>query len=149
MKFFVHVYHVMRSKYEVEAEDQLAAIKKTDEFNVFHTRGDAIEEESAEEITGYVVDVDGDEDYSQTRSYQFDGVTLDGLKYYYVFHESEDGNDMDLLVNAYSEDDAFSVWQEYYHAWDIDDVTFEDVIIELKKVPTARGAMSWGGDSSA
>jgi hypothetical protein len=143
MKFFVHVYHVMRSKYDVEADDQIFAIESAD---LAYCNGDTPYEcESAAEITGYIVDEVDDEAFENTRSYMADGRTLEGLEHFYVRYEAGDGNNMDLLVRAYSITDAFKVWQEYYDGWGIEEMTFADVIIDPMFVPSGRGAMNWDG----
>lgn len=64
------------------------------------------------------------------------------LKYFYVRHETDYGDNLDLLVCADSVGDAFKVWQEYYEN-EVEDVGFEDIEIEMKVVPTSRGAMEW------
>jgi hypothetical protein len=76
MKYDVHIYAVVRVKIEaVEADSQVAAIQEAQ-------KGLDLEEavrsgEYAEEITGFLVDEVGDENYSQSRAYQADGVTLE------------------------------------------------------------------------
>lgn len=83
MKYHVHLYHVVRTKVSIEAEDHLDAMKKADEFipnlqslNVsfeaerqFHGHGVIHHTESAEEVTGYMVDEVGDTEYDNSRAY--------------------------------------------------------------------------------
>jgi len=82
MKYDVHIYAVVRVKIEgVNAESQTAAItaaQKGLDMEYAIKQG-----EYAEEITGFLVDEVGDENYSKTRAYLADGVTPDpnvGLK---------------------------------------------------------------------
>ncbi len=139
MIYDVHMYHVMRAKFcAIEADSHEQAIEIIREADLSY----ANEHEDAEEVTGWLVDVVGDEQYENSRSYQCDGVTLDRLKYYYVRHDTDYGLNLDLLVHAYDQADAFKVWQEYYEDA-TDDVGFEDVSIERMVVPTDRGAMAW------
>lgn len=69
MKYRVHVYVTYRIPVEVEADSHEAAMKAAaasfnpDDF----TRGDGFE--YADEISGYLVDEDGDEDFRNSRSY--------------------------------------------------------------------------------
>lgn len=66
MKYNVHVYHVMRSKVcGIEADTHEAAMKKADEL--FSENYD--ERENAEEVTGYLVDEENDDEYLNTRMY--------------------------------------------------------------------------------
>lgn len=88
MKYFVHRYDVVRVKVAVEADDQKRAMIAADEYLALnhplinkysHMEGDQypapkwLEIEGAEEITGYLVDEVGDEEYSKTRSYDSAG----------------------------------------------------------------------------
>lgn len=98
MRYFVHIYHVVRSKVLVEADDHKQAIEKADdglaEVNrrLFFERLSSLEEEvkmapqfdaislpyhlqteSAEEVSGYMVDEVGDEEYERSLSYDAEG----------------------------------------------------------------------------
>jgi hypothetical protein len=82
-QYFVHVYHVVRTKISIEAEDHVDAMKKAVEFipniessNVsfsadseFQGHGVIHHTENAEEIVGYLVDEVGDEEYHNTVAY--------------------------------------------------------------------------------
>ena len=69
---FVHIYHVVRSKFGVVAADQKSAVTAAmSEFCEFPRN--ALETESAEEITGYLVDDAGDEECQNSTSYDPDG----------------------------------------------------------------------------
>lgn len=86
MKYFVHVYHVVRTKISIEAEDHVDAMKKADEFipniETSHVSFEAEREfqghgvihhiEGAAEVTGYLVDEVGDEKYRNTKLYNAD-----------------------------------------------------------------------------
>ena len=90
--FFVHVYYVVRSKVGVLANDHEEAMKKADEMlpdihkrlefstcGCVNTQRDIASDhknlpihfdtESAEEVTGYMVDEVGDEQYERSVSY--------------------------------------------------------------------------------
>lgn len=85
-QYFVHIYHVVRTKVSIEAEDQIDAMKKADEFipniessnisleaeSQFQGHGTIHHTESAEEVVGYLVDEVGDEEYSKSASYDVD-----------------------------------------------------------------------------
>lgn len=73
-KYRVHGYHVVRHVMEVEGKSQTDAINQYDkEFRVDMLFGrDA---ESAEEVNGYLVDEDGDEEYENSQFYCCDGKT--------------------------------------------------------------------------
>jgi hypothetical protein len=78
--YHVHLYHIVRSKFEVSAISQLAAIEACDKMEY----SEAIETEDAEEITGWLVDEVGDEGYENTRYYHADGVSDGNLKLWFV-----------------------------------------------------------------
>lgn len=72
-KYRVHIYTVVRVPFEVEAQDQAGAIEAARnllEPTSFRSR----DAEDAEEVVGFLVDEDGDEEYSLSRSYDADGV---------------------------------------------------------------------------
>jgi len=102
MRYFVHIYHVVRSKMLVEADDHKQAIEKADgglneaSKRLFFERLSSLDEEkrmaphfeasdlpyhlqteSAEEVTGYMVDEVGDEEYDNSRFYNSAGVLED------------------------------------------------------------------------
>lgn len=94
-RHFVHVYHVFRSKFAVDAESHADAISKAKEMLgsspparggitgmvapsmdlELHSKvGEGyLLSEDAEEIVSFLVDEVGDPDYSQSRSYNADG----------------------------------------------------------------------------
>lgn len=103
-RHFVHIYHTVRSKFAVDAENHADAIAKADALfphSVIPTQGvmgmvtPAMEldlhervgtgyllSEDANEVTAYVVDEVGDTEYVNTRNYGADGEPLqsrDGL----------------------------------------------------------------------
>lgn len=87
-QFHVHIYHVVRTKVSIEAEDQVDAMKKADEFipdlgsantnvsfeaeHLFQGHGTVHHTENAEEVVGYLVDEVGDEEFERTVSYDAD-----------------------------------------------------------------------------
>lgn len=137
----VHMYHVMRAKFcaiKADSHEHAIEIIRETDFDYAY----ANEHEDAEEITGWLVDVVGDEDFENTRGYEADGVTRDGLRYFYIRFEDDNCTNWDLLVNAYSEGDAFKVWQETYEDA-VEDVGFEDVEVNKQVLPAGRGAAPW------
>jgi hypothetical protein len=73
MKYRVHVYATYRLPVEVEAESQAEAMTKAQESfdgNKFN-RGDIFE--YADEITAFLVDEKGDEEYANSRAYDAAG----------------------------------------------------------------------------
>lgn len=73
----VHLYPVIRVKLNgIEADSQTEAIKKAEDkfFN-----GEFDEKEAADEISGYLVDEQGDEDYTNSNWYEADGETLSSV----------------------------------------------------------------------
>jgi hypothetical protein len=79
MKYQVHIYATVRVKTEpIEANSQLEAMQKADELNLHEIFDRAITRkfdpeiehiEYAEEITGYMVDNVGDEEFAGSRFY--------------------------------------------------------------------------------
>jgi hypothetical protein len=83
MQYHVHIYHVVRTKVSIEAEDHVDAMKKADEFipNIqvehvtfeeesrFLGHGTIHHTEDAEEVVSYLVDEVGDEEYHNSVSY--------------------------------------------------------------------------------
>ena len=77
MKYKVHVYAVARVPLEVEAESQLNAIKKANDYDwnsVNFGSG-----EFSEEITGFLVDEEGDEDFGQSTLYDWNELRDQGV----------------------------------------------------------------------
>lgn len=95
-KYFVHIYHTVRSKFAVEAASQEEAMKKADELlpeackrleydriGCINTERDIardranlpifFETHSAEEVTGYMVDELDDTEYERTVNYDASG----------------------------------------------------------------------------
>ncbi len=70
MNYRVHVYRVVRQAVEVEAGDHQEAIALAQD--AYFSPGLAGVED-AEEIVGFLVDEEGDEDYEFTRYYDADG----------------------------------------------------------------------------
>lgn len=69
MKYDVHVYHTVRSKFSnIKAESYEDAIKKTESMSY----KDADETEHAEDVTSYVVDLVGDDDLSKSLLFDVD-----------------------------------------------------------------------------
>lgn len=78
-QYFVHIYHVVRTKISIEAESQIEAMKLADGFlpriessnvNLDVERHGVIHHtESAEEVVGYLVDEVGDDEYHNSVSY--------------------------------------------------------------------------------
>jgi hypothetical protein len=82
-QYFVHVYHVVRTKISIEADNQVDAMRKADSFipdiqsvnipysaeSEFQDHGVIHHTESAEEVAGYLVDEVGDTEYANTRLY--------------------------------------------------------------------------------
>jgi hypothetical protein len=98
MRYFVHIYHVVRTKVLVEADNHKQAIENAEDAlgeaceRLFYERYPSLEEEvrmaplidtdvlpfqlqteSAEEVTGYMVDEVGDEEYENSRHYDAGG----------------------------------------------------------------------------
>ena len=71
MKYDVHIYATVRVKVcGVEANSQKEAIAKAEEqTDLYETIGNCPGADYAEEITGFLVDQEGDEEYRHTRSY--------------------------------------------------------------------------------
>jgi len=67
-KYRVHVYLVVRVPFDVEAESQEEAIKAAEKL-VDNDSYRLPEAEDAEEIVGYLVDEEGDEEYERSVSY--------------------------------------------------------------------------------
>lgn len=86
-KYTVHIYTVVRVKMEpIEAASQRDAIKIATARADMHSWVDYVpprplmgvaEIEDAEEISGYLVDEEGDKEYHQSRFYKPDGETVD------------------------------------------------------------------------
>lgn len=72
-KYNVHMYCVYRVKYiNIEAKNELEACKKVDEeLSSYPPDYSASEFEFADEVTGFLVDVVGDEEYTQSCSYDY------------------------------------------------------------------------------
>lgn len=76
----VHIYAVVRYKYAgIPAESQTDAIAAADKLFAASQGRDATDSEYAEEITGYLVDEAGDEEYENTQEYDGDGKPLPGV----------------------------------------------------------------------
>lgn len=73
MKHVVHVYAVYRVPVEVEAENQLDAVKAAYKKASFRSSAEFV---FAEEINGFLVDEVGDTDYSKSRYYPIDEVEM-------------------------------------------------------------------------
>jgi len=76
MKYDVHIYATVRVKVcGVEADSQAEAIKKAEaQTDLYDTLGEPGHgTEYAEEITGFLVDEDGDTEYHNTRYYDEKG----------------------------------------------------------------------------
>jgi hypothetical protein len=72
MKYRVHVYAIVRIPFEIEAESQLEALEKADEFDLAEELAKGFRGEYADDIEGYMVDeldVDGDFLIGNSRSY--------------------------------------------------------------------------------
>lgn len=135
----VHCYHVVRSKFvDIEAPSPEAAIEATRDMDLSL----AVESEDAEEVTGWLVDVVGDENYEKSVSYEADGKTREGLKYFYIRYEDDLGINWDLFVRAYNHDDAYAVWQEAYDC-SVEGVGIEEVDITACRTQEGRGAVPW------
>jgi hypothetical protein len=83
MKYDVHIYATVRVKVcGVEANSQKEAIKKAEaQTDLYETLGESGHgTEYAEEITGFLVDEEGDTEYQQTRSYNGKGNQLRNRK---------------------------------------------------------------------
>lgn len=78
-KYRVHGYHVVRVPLTVEANSQEEAIREYDKLThdeLRHVQDLArLDSEFAEEVNGYLVDEDGDEDYDRSEFYCCDGKT--------------------------------------------------------------------------
>jgi len=76
MKYRVHLYVTIRFVLEgVEAASQLEAIEKAEKeilTDLNHGRMNLHEHEYADEVTGYLVDEEGDEEFLKSRSYDQD-----------------------------------------------------------------------------
>lgn len=73
MKYRVHVYRVVRVPISIEASSQEEAIEAATKQLTEHSfRGQDVED--AEEITGYLVDEAGDEEYANSRTYDANGI---------------------------------------------------------------------------
>ncbi len=72
MKYRVHIYTVVRVPVDVEAESQKAAMEKATEETQFNDVLDHEGVEFADEIVGYMVDEEGDEEYQRTTTYNGD-----------------------------------------------------------------------------
>jgi hypothetical protein len=84
MKYNVHIYATVRVKVcGVEANSQVEAMKMAEvntdlhELFPYKTQADGTETEYAEEVTGYLVDQHGDEEYTHTRYYDADMTLQD------------------------------------------------------------------------
>lgn len=80
MKYRVHVYMTVRIPFDgIEADSQLAAIYTARKMagEQCQTLRDMVdlEAESAEEITGFLVDEEGDDDFNRSLSYNAEGET--------------------------------------------------------------------------
>lgn len=72
-KYDVHLYAVVRVKVSgVEACSMENAIEKAEGATPLHQMFDRGDMEYAEEITHYLVDVEGDEEYMQTKWFWYD-----------------------------------------------------------------------------
>lgn len=118
-QYFVHIYHVVRSKVSIEAEDHQDAMRKADECipnidsshvpfeaeSQFQGHGTVHHTESAEEVVGYLVDEVGDEEYSKTLSYEEDyspSPSGEGRKHYLA------GRERDTILAALR---VFDAWR--------------------------------------
>ncbi len=69
MRYRVHCYVVVRVPVYVEAESHKDAMEKAANDTDFHSLFTRNEIEYAEEISGYLVDEDGDEEYDHSCAY--------------------------------------------------------------------------------
>ena len=79
MKYDAHIYATVRVKVcGVEANSQKEAIKKAEnQTDLYETLGESGHgTDYAEEITGFLVDEEGDTEYQRTRSYNGKGNQL-------------------------------------------------------------------------
>ncbi len=74
-KYTVHIYAVARVPVEVEAESMEGAIKKAEEKTNLYDVLDSEKASFAEEVTGYLVDVEGDEGCENSRYFNTDDLT--------------------------------------------------------------------------
>lgn len=141
MKHFVHIYHVMRSKFEVEAFDPITAITAAD--ILFGSHAAPLESESAEEITSYLVDIEGDEDHDNSRWFEADGVSpLCSTFYVHCEHADFADTNYDLIIRAADEADALVLWHEHYGDG-LDDEEIEEPVAMRLEVPVGRGVVPW------
>ncbi|WIW89938.1 hypothetical protein K3M67_06565 [Sphingobium sp. V4] len=76
-RHFVHVYAVIRVKVAVDARDHHSAMKTADDLlfanglavRLVPAAQTVLEAEYAEEVTGYLVDEAGDDEFVRSRSY--------------------------------------------------------------------------------
>ena len=66
-------------------------------------------------------------------------VVCNSSPLWYIRAQSEDGNDMDLIVRAVSKDDAVVFWKDYYPRESYPDIDYIGRIPET----TAHGAIPW------
>lgn len=138
MKYDVHMYYVMRSKFcGIEADSHEAAIDKVHNFEL-----DPDETEDADEVVGWLVDQVGDQDFENSISFEADGVTRVNIKTWWVSYDDSDGNNFDLMVRAYDKKDALALWREYYGEGLMDGEEDFAKVREMK-IPTERGVVSW------
>ena len=71
-RYYVHVYETYRSKFEVEAD----SMEEACEIAVSNPP-ELLDRQPAEEITGFHVDVVGDTDYVQSKSFDADCKLID------------------------------------------------------------------------
>lgn len=138
-RYNVHCYHVVRSLFkDIEAESHEDAIEATRHMD-FQL---AAESEDAEEVTGWLVDVVGDDDYSNSIGFEADGQTWDSVRTFYVKAPDPNNweNNYDLIVRAYSSDDAEKIWREYYELGE--DEIFPEHITMLQ-IHNYRGPVPW------
>lgn len=161
-QYYVHVYHVVRTKISIEAENHVDAMKKADEFipnivrsnipfeaeSQFQGHGTIHHTESAEEVTGYLVDEVGDTEYQNTRSYDDDySPTKSGPKLllFMIVHSDDDGNNWDALIEAPDAGRATELWREAYWGSDADEDYIPERIFVVS--PTGEeGMLAWDSD---
>jgi len=77
LRHFVHVYAVIRVKVAVDARDSRSAMKAADDLlfenglavRLVPAAPGVLEAEYAEEVTGYLVDEAGDDEFVRSRAY--------------------------------------------------------------------------------
>ena len=123
-KYYVHVFETYRSKYEVDADSMAEACQFVAEDPDNYC---LMDRENADEITSFCVDVDGDENYLETKYFDDD------------YEEMKDNVSRDSLCK-------FARWvlfaltnDEEWGADTVDGIADEAIRLEIAKVADGSG----------